>query len=140
MRIQDKITFVKIKINESKILHDQDEFNYWNVNLNSLNAKLVSQSKVKTYNQSSYNSVPVNNEIKKDSQEQKKKDYKYYYQELMKAVERKNKLVNSTKDEKKRIVGEIFYNEGFLIESLNTQQEFNEVMNLVVNNLNDNQL
>lgn len=58
----------------------------------------------------------------------------------MKAVERKNKLVNSTKDEKKRIVGEIFYNEGFLIESLNTQQEFNEVMNLVVNNLNDNQL
>lgn len=140
MRIQDKITFVKIKINESKILHDQDEFNYQNVNLNSLNAKLVSQSKVKTYNQSSYNSVPVNNEIKKDSQEQKKKDYKYYYQELMKAVERKNKLVNSTKDEKKRIVGEIFYNEGFLIESLNTQQEFNEVMNLVVNNLNDNQL
>lgn len=140
MSIQDKIAFVKIKINESKILHDQDEFNYWNANLNSLNAKLVSQSEIKTYNQSSYNSIPVSNEIKKDSQEPKKKDYKNYYQELMNAVERKNKLVNSTKDEKKRIIGEIFYNEGFLIENLNTQQEFNEVMNLVVNNLNDNQL
>lgn len=140
MSIQDKITFVKIKINESKILHDQDELNYWNATLNSLNAKLVAQSEVKAYNQPSYNSVPVSNEIKKDSEEQKQKDYKYYYQELMKAVERKNKLVNSTKDEKKRIIGEIFYNEGFLIENLNTQQEFNEVMNLVVNNLNDNEL
>lgn len=70
MSIQDKIAFVKIKINESKILHDQDEFNYWSANLNSLNAKLVSQSEVKTYNQSSYNSVPVSNEIKKDYQEQ----------------------------------------------------------------------
>lgn len=140
MSIQDKIAFVKIKINESKILHDQDEFNYWNTNLNSLNAKLVSQSEVKTHNQPSYNSVPVSNEIKKDSQEQKKNDYKYYYQELMKAVERRNRLVNFTEAEKKQIVGEIFYNEGFLIESLNTQQEFNEVMNLVINNLNDNQL
>lgn len=70
MSIQDKIAFAKIKINESKILHDKDEFNYWSANLNSLNAKLVSQSEVKTYNQSSYNSVPVSNEIKKDSQEQ----------------------------------------------------------------------
>lgn len=66
MSIQDKIAFVKIKINESKILNDQDEFNYWNANLNSLNSKLVSQSEVKTYNQPSYNSVLVNNEMKKE--------------------------------------------------------------------------
>ena len=66
MSIQDKIAFVKIKINESKILNDQDEFNYWNANLNSLNSKLVSQSEVKTYNQPSYNSVHVNNEMKKE--------------------------------------------------------------------------
>ena len=70
MSIQDKIAFAKIKINESKILHDKDEFNYWNANLNSLNAKLVSQSEVKTYNQSSYSSVPVSSETKKDYQEQ----------------------------------------------------------------------
>ena len=140
MSIQDKIAFVKIKINESKILHDQDEFNYWNANLNSLNAKLVSQSEVKTYNQPSYNSAPVSSGTKNDYQEQEKKDYKYYYQELMKAVERRNKSVNPTEAEKKQIAGEIFYNQGFLVESLNTQQEFNEVMNLLVNYLNDNQL
>ena len=140
MSIQDKIAFVKIKINESKILHDQDEFNYWNANLNSLNAKLVSQSEVKTYNQPSYNSAPVSSGTQNDYQEQEKKDYKYYYQELMKAVERRSQLVNPTESEMKQIVGEIFYNQGFLVESLNTQQEFNEVMNLLVNDLNDNQL
>lgn len=140
MSIQDKIAFVKIKINESKILHDQDEFNYWNANLNSLNAKLVSQSEVKTYNHPSYDSAPVSNVTKNDYQEQEKKYYKYYYQELMKAVERRNNLVNPTETEKKQVVGEIFYNQGFLVESLNTQQEFNEVMNSLVNDLNDNQL
>lgn len=41
---------------------------------------------------------------------------------------------------KKQVVGDIFYNEGFLIESLNTQQEFDEAMDLVVNNLSDNRL
>lgn len=139
MSIQEKIAFVKIKINESKLLHDQDEFNYWNASLNNLNAKLVSQSEVKIY-QPTYNNSPVSSVSKNDYQEQKKKDYKYYYKELMKAVERRNNLVNPTESEKKQIIGEIFYNQGFLVESLNTQQEFNEVMNSLVNDLNDNQL
>ena len=91
-------------------------------------------------NQPSYNSVPVSDVTKIDHKEQEKKDYKYYYQELLKAVERRNKLVNHTESEKKQIVGEIFYNQCFLVGSLNTQQEFNEVMNLLVNDLNDNQL
>lgn len=42
MGIQDKIAFVKIKMNEARILNDQDEFNYWNSNLNSLNEKVQS--------------------------------------------------------------------------------------------------
>ena len=69
-----------------------------------------------------------------------KNDYQYYYQELMKAVEKRNNLVNLTEAEKKQIVGEIFYNQGFLVENLNTQQEFNEVMNSLENDLNDIQL
>lgn len=145
MSIQDQIAFVKIKMNEARILHDQDEFNYWNANLNSLKDKLVQQSSVMEFHKPSYNSVPVNNEQKNVYQEmlqelETKKDYNYYYQELIKAVERKNNLVNLTEAEKKQIAGEIFYNQGFLVENLNTQQEFKEVMNLLVNNLNDNQL
>lgn len=144
MSIQDKIAFVKIKINEARILHNQEDFNYWNSNLNSLNEKLITQSEVSEYHQPSYNSAPTSDESKNDyqemTQEQEKKDYKYYYQELMKAVEKRTNLVNPTEAEKKQIVGEIFYNQGFLVENLNTQQEFNEVMNLLVNDLNDNQL
>lgn len=156
MSIQEQIGFVKIKINESKILNDQDEFNYWNTFLNDLNAKLVSQSEVITYNQPLYNSAPVTEEVNaadfNDSVDadvdegvdvvptNEEKDYKYYYNELMRAVEAKDKLVNPTEAEKKQIIGEIFYNLGFFVESLNTEQEFNDALNLIVNNLNDSKL
>ncbi|MBQ8193229.1 MAG: hypothetical protein IJZ46_04080 [Bacilli bacterium] len=155
MSIPEQIDFVKIKINESKILKDQDEFNYWNSVLNDLNAKLVSQSEVITYNQPLYNSAPVTEDVNTadfndsvDADDEgvdvvptnEEKDYKYYYNELMKAVEAKDKLVNPTEAEKKQIIGEIFYNLGFFVESLNTEQEFNDALNLIVNNLNDSKL
>ncbi len=91
-------------------------------------------------NQPLYNNSSTKNDYQEMTQEQGKKDYKYYYQELMKAVEKRNNLVNLTEAEKKQIVGEIFYNQGFLVENLNTQQEFNEVMNSLENDLNDIQL
>ena len=155
MSIQERIDFVKIKINESKILKDQDEFNYWNSVLNDLNDKLVSQSEIITYNQPLYNSAPVSDVVTTDTAVdvgasadegidvvpiKEEKDYKYYYDELMKAVDAKNKLVNATEAEKKQIIGEIFYNLGFFVESLNTEQEFNDALNLIVNNLTDSKL
>lgn len=45
MSLPQQISFVKVKINESKILHDKDEFNYWNSNLKYLEARLSEQSK-----------------------------------------------------------------------------------------------
>jgi len=91
-------------------------------------------------NQPLYNNSSTKNDYQEMTQEQGKKNYKYYYQELMKAVEKRNNLVNLTEAERKQIVGEIFYNQGFLVENLNTQQEFNEVMNSLENDLNDIQL
>ena len=35
----EQIAFIELKINESKILHDKDAFDYWNANLGSLEAK-----------------------------------------------------------------------------------------------------
>ena len=69
MSIQEQIAFVKIKINEAKILHDQDDYNYWNSNLNSLNEKLVSQSEVKEFHQPTYNSAPTSSSNNNDYQE-----------------------------------------------------------------------
>ena len=39
LSIDEQILFVRLKINESKILHDKDAFDYWNANLGSLEAK-----------------------------------------------------------------------------------------------------
>lgn len=39
LSIDEQIAFVRLKINESKILHDKDAFDYWNANLGSLEAK-----------------------------------------------------------------------------------------------------
>lgn len=100
----------------------------------------INSEEIIEVNQPLYNNDLTKNDYQEIAQGQEKKDYKYYYQELMKAVEKRTNLVNPTEAEKKQIVGEIFYNQGFLVENLNTKQEFNEVMNLLVNDLNDNQL
>ena len=39
LSIDEQISFVRLKINESKILHDKDAFDYWNATLNGLEAK-----------------------------------------------------------------------------------------------------
>ena len=40
MNIGEQISFVKLKINESKILHEKDAFDYWNATLNNLEKKV----------------------------------------------------------------------------------------------------
>ena len=100
----------------------------------------INSEEIIEVNQPLYNNFSAKNDYQEKIQEQEKKNYKYYYQEMIKAVEKRNNLVNPTEEEKKQIIGQIFYNQGFLVENLNTQQEFNEVMNLLVNDLNDNQL
>lgn len=44
LSIDEQIAFVRLKINESKILHDKDAFDYWNANLGSLEAKKTQTS------------------------------------------------------------------------------------------------
>ena len=39
LSIDEQIAFIRLKINESKILHDKDAFDYWNANLGSLESK-----------------------------------------------------------------------------------------------------
>ena len=120
--LSQQISFVKSKINESKILHDKDDFNYWNSNLKSLEAKLSEQSAVHDLHQPSSSSVTLkvsnqNNLNKNQYQEmseelEEKKDYKFYFDEMIKAVKKYNPEQNMTEEQKKQIIGEIFYNEG----------------------------
>ena len=145
MSIQEQIAFVKIKINEAKILHDQDDYNYWNSNLNSLNEKLVSQSEVKEFHQPTYNSAPTSSSNNNDYQEmiqelETKKDYNYYFDEMLKATQQYNPNVQITEEQKKQLIGEIFYNEGYLIESLTNDEELRQIMTRSVNELSNNEM
>ena len=145
MSIQEQIAFVKIKINEAKILHDQDDYNYWNSNLNSLNEKLVSQSEVKEFHQPTYNSASTSSSNNNDYQEmiqklETKKDYNYYFDEMLKATQQYNPNVQITEEQKKQLIGEIFYNEGYLIESLTNDEELRQIMTRSVNELSNNEM
>lgn len=134
MSIDQQISFIQLKINESKVLHDKDAFDYWNTNLVSLKNK-KNGGNIREYQSPLYNSSPV-----EQSHDIENKDYKYYYQEMMKAVQKRRDMSSLSEGEKKQIIGEIFYNQGYLIESLNTEKEFREVMTAVVNDLDQNEL
>ena len=145
MSIQEQIAFVKIKINEAKILHDQDDYNYWNSNLNILNEKLVSQSEVKEFHQPTYNSASTSSSNNNDYQEmiqklETKKDYNYYFDEMLKVTQQYNPNVQITEEQKKQLIGEIFYNEGYLIESLTNDEELRQIMTRSVNELSNNEM
>lgn len=57
MSIQDKMAFVKIKMDEAKILRAYDECNYWSSYLIRLNKMLSSQPKVSEYQDNSNNEL-----------------------------------------------------------------------------------
>lgn len=145
MSIEERKSFVQIKILEAKVLKDEDDFNYWNANLNSLNSKNLEESQVSENQHSSYNNVSTQERPKDDYQQMNQKagenkDYNYYFNEMFKAVQRYNPNVSMTEKEKKQLIGEIFYNEGYLIESLSNDEEIRQVMTRSVNELNNNEM
>ena len=142
MNIEERKSFIQIKMMEAKVLKDEDDFNFWNANLNSLNSKVQEESEIKNYQDSSFTSQE---QPKKDYQQIKEevndhKDYNYYFNEMLKAVQRYNPNLHMTEDEKKHLIGEIFYNEGYLIESLTNDEEIRVVMTRSVNELINNEL
>lgn len=150
MSLSQQISFVNIKINESKILHDKDDFNYWNSNLKSLEAKLSEQSESQDLRQASSSSetlegnnqnMPTENQYQEMLHElEEKKDYKFYFDEMIKAVKKYNPEQNMSEEQKKQIIGEIFYNEGYMVEKLSSDEEIRQLMTLVVNELSNNEL
>lgn len=133
MSIEERKSFIQVKIMEAKILNDEDDFNYWNANLNSLNSKVQGEPTVEEYQHSS-NNTNLNQEVREN------RDYNYYFNEMLKAVKRYNPNEQMTEDEKKQLIGEIFYNEGYLIESLTNDEEIRQIMTRSVNELSNNKM
>lgn len=146
MNIDEQIAFVKTKIIESKVLRDQDEFNYWNSNLRSLEFKKNENGNIHEYHNPVYN-TPKANEISITPEEtihsetiQEEKTYKQYYDEMIKAIKIYNPNQNYSEEEKKKIIGEIFYNEGYMVDRLSNENDIKDIMSLSINDLSNNDL
>ena len=137
MDIDERKSFIQMKMMEAKVLRDEDEFNYWNANLNSLNSKKQQEL--------THNKAPIREQIKDDYQQtiqglEETKDYKYYFNEMLNAVQRYNPNEQMTEEQKKQLIGEIFYNEGYLIDSLTNDEEIRQVMTRSANELCNNEM
>ena len=103
MSIEEQMAFIKLKMNESIVLHDQEAYDRWN----------------KQY---------INLENKKKNTSSEKKDY---YQQLLDAVERRRKTTNISEADKKQIVGEIYYNMDYLVAGLKTDTDVMDLLSKI---------
>ena len=135
MNIDERVDFFKLKMNEARVLHDEDSYNYWKANLEQL-------SKATTYSQPAYNSSPTTinaNSVEDDKRKQpENKDYKYYMDEMIRLANSFDPNKNYSEHEKKQLVGEIYYNQGYFVESLVTIEDFSNAMTIIVHSLSGN--
>ena len=104
----------------------------------------INSDEINDVQESSYNSVPTsssNNNYQEMSHElETKKDYNYYFEEMLKATQQYNLNAQITEEQKKQLIGKIFYNEGYLIESLSNDEELRRIMTRSVNELSNNEM
>ncbi len=132
MNIDERVDFFKLKMNEARVLHDEDSYNYWKANLEQL-------SKATTYSQPAYNSSPTTinaNSVEDDKRKQpENKDYKYYMDEMIRLANSFDPNKNYSEEEKNQLIGEVFYNQGFLVQNLSSDEDFRVALTTVVNSL-----
>ena len=107
--------------------------------------EMINSEDIVGINNNSYNSVSSNNKSENDNQETiqelgNKKDFNYYFDEMLKAVKRYTSNVQMSEEQKKQLFGEIFYNEGYLIESLTQDEEIRQILTRLVNELSENDM
>lgn len=105
----------------------------------------INSDEINDVQESSYNSVPTSSSNNNNYQEmiqelETKKDYNYYFDEMLKATQQYNPNIQMTDEQKKQLIGEIFYNEGYLIESLSNDEELRQIMTRSVNELSNNEM
>ena len=59
---------------------------------------------------------------------------------MLKAIQQYDLNIQITEEQKKQLIGEIFYNEGYLIESLTNDEELRQIMTRSVNELSNNEM
>ena len=142
MTYDERKAFILIKMKESKVLNDEVSFNFWNSNLKQLEEKKQE--------------TPVNTQVSQNitspitpQEEQSMQNKTQYAQSTIENSEtlydkmisalRKSRTDNLTQDEKKQIVGEIYYYEGFLVESLKDEKDIGDVLTKAMQDFSNSQ-
>lgn len=63
MSNDERKSYVQLKMMEAKVLNDEDDFNYWNANLNYLSSKVQEESQVRNYQGSSHDITSTQEQI-----------------------------------------------------------------------------
>lgn len=115
------------------------------IGLDSELIEQINSDEIVEVNQPTYSSLPTSGSNSNDYQEmiqelETKKDYNYYFDEMLKATQQYNPNIQMTDEQKKQLIGEVFYNEGYLIESLSNDEELRQIMTRSVNELSNNEM
>ncbi len=117
---EERKSFILIKMKEAKVLNDEVNFNFWNANL-----KQLEQNKQEAPN-------------KNDAQQTMIETTTSLYEKMINAL-KKSRSNNFTEEEKKQIVGEIYYYEGFLVNSLHSEEEIRQIMTKAMQDFSNTQ-
>lgn len=138
MSADSKKSFITTKMNEAKVMHDQDSFDYWRNNLNNISEKSDIHNKDTVKAEKKEAVSDSNDKLSKNTsgkKETQKKDYKFYMDEMIRLVKSYNPDKNYSEEEKNQLIGEVFYNQGFLVQNLSSDEDFRVALTTVVNSL-----
>lgn len=142
MTYDERKAFILIKMKESKVLNDEVSFNFWNSNLKQLEEK---KQETPVNAQVSQNiTTPITPQEEQSMQNKTQyaqpniENSETLYDKMISAL-RKSRIDNLTQDEKKQIVGEIYYYEGFLVESLRNERDIGDVLTKAMQDFSNSQ-
>ena len=82
----------------------------------------------------------ANQAVDNKASEGQHKDFKYYYNEMIRVLKSYDPSINMTEEQKKHFIGEVFYNEMYMIENITNNKDIETLTTLVVNDLSKNEL
>lgn len=131
MTYDERKAFILIKMKESKVLNDEVSFNFWNSNLKRLEEK--KQEIPVNIEASEDTTTPIITQEEQPTQKQNQDAQSFIettsslYEKMINAL-KKSRTDGLSQEEKKQIVGEIYYYEGFLVDSLKDEKAVGEVL------------
>lgn len=145
MGYEERKSFIMIKMKESKVLNDEVNFNFWNSNLRQLEEKkqeiLNRNDQTTEIDKNNSSQLQQINEhpVRNDNDSRQMIDTTNSLYEKMVNALKKSRIGNLTETEKKQIVGEIYYYEGFLVESIKDEKTVGEIMTKAIQDFSNTQ-